>query len=151
MGRSFPTGDGVGIIEEVTLLVERIEFMAYAVCGSPAQAVSHAILELTSRKPDLCVCGINYGENLGPAVLTSGTIGAALEASTYRIPSLAMNLEASINARVSSDLSPVEWRSATYFTTHFANLILKEGLPDNVSVLNVNIPSNASSQTPIRM
>ena len=38
---------------------------AYAVSGSPAMAVAHAVLELTERPIDLCVSGINYGENIG--------------------------------------------------------------------------------------
>jgi len=150
MSRSFPKGDSIGIIEKVSLEIDDITYAGYAVYGSPAQAVSHAVLELASGKPDLCLCGINYGENVGTGLFPSGTIGAALEASTYGIPGLAINLEASIEMQHSSDYNPLDWSTAMYFTSYFANLILNEGLPKEIGVLNVNIPITATPETPIR-
>ena len=87
MGRSFPRCPDDGIIEEIDVQ-ERMreefwyeemydgEIRAYAVHGSPARAVAHGVLELADRKPDLCVSGINYGENLGTCLTCSGTMGA---------------------------------------------------------------------------
>ena len=150
MSRSFPKGDGIGIIEKVILDVDGVPYSGYTVYGSPAQAVSHAVLELSAIKPDLCLCGINYGENVGTRLFPSGTIGAALEASTYGIPGLAINLEASIEMQHSSDYNPLNWSTAMHFTSYFSNLILNEGLPKEIGVLNVNIPTNATPKTPIR-
>ena len=150
MSRSFPKGDGIGIIEKISLEIEGTTHVGYAVHGSPAQAVSHAVLELTSRKPDLCLVGINYGENLGTGLFPSGTIGAAFEASTYGIPGLGVNLEASIEMQHSSDYNPLDWKTAMHFTSYFADLILNEGLPKEIGVLNVNIPITATPETPIR-
>jgi 5'-nucleotidase len=150
MSRSFPKGDSIGIIEQVSLEIDSVTYAGHAVYGSPAQAVSHAVLELVSSRPSLCVCGINYGENLGTGLFPSGTIGAALEASTYGIPGLAMNLEASIEMQHSSDYNPLDWNAAMYFTSYFANLILNEGLPKAIALLNVNIPTTATPETPIR-
>ncbi len=150
MSRSFPKSDDIGIIEQISLEADGVNYLGYGVHGSPAQAVSHAVLELTPRRPDLCVCGINYGENLGTGLLRSGTIGAALQASTYGIPALATSLEASIEMQHSSEYHQLDWKTAMYFTGYFANLILSEGLPKSIGVLNVNVPATATPETPIR-
>lgn len=94
MGRSFPKSDDVGVIEKMRVMVNGAEIDAYGVHGSPAHAVSHGILELAYKKPDLCISGINYGENLGLSLTCSGTIGAALEADSYEIPSIAVSRQA---------------------------------------------------------
>ena len=97
MGRSFPKSKDVGIIEKIKIMLNGCEIEAYGVHGSPAHAVSHGILELAYRKPDLCISGINYGENLGLSISCSGTIGAAFEADSYDIPSIAISRQASWN------------------------------------------------------
>jgi len=150
MSRAFPKGTDIGIIEKVGLEIDGIFYDGYAINGSPAQAVSHAVLELATRKPDLCIAGINYGENVGTGLFPSGTIGATLEACTYGIPGLAVNLEASIEMQHSSDYNPLDWGTAMYFTNYFANLILEEGLPREIGILNINIPITATPETPIR-
>ena len=33
-----------------------------------ALAVAHGVLELAERKPDLCISGVNYGENMEPCL-----------------------------------------------------------------------------------
>ena len=45
---------------------------AYGIYGSPAIAVRHGVFELASRKVDLCISGINYGENIGATITSSG-------------------------------------------------------------------------------
>lgn len=151
MSRAFPKGDDVGIIESVELKINDKTHTAYAVHGSPALAVSHAVLELANRKPSLCISGINYGENLGTSVFPSGTIGAALEADTYGIPGLAVNLGASIEMQHSSDYNRLDWNVAMILATKFAKKIIKDGLPYEVALLNVNIPPTANTETEIRV
>src|SRR5260370_6223336 len=65
MSRSMPNGEDTGVIETLSLDLGGVAHRAYAIHGSPAQAVLHAILELAPEKPTLCISGINYGENLG--------------------------------------------------------------------------------------
>lgn len=151
MSRAFPKTDDVGIIEEVQLIVGGRQHLAYSVAGSPALAVSHAVLELAPRKPDLCVSGINYGENLGLSVFPSGTVGAALEANSYDIPSLAVSTEASIRMQHSSEYDELDWQAAAHFTEHCAAKVLKEGLPSEIAFLNINVPGDATSSTEIRV
>ncbi|MBI1880507.1 MAG: 5'/3'-nucleotidase SurE, partial [Chloroflexi bacterium] len=75
-GRGFPP-----ILDKVIYLTEiplgHSSHPAYTADVSPAQAVQLALLELAKRPIDLCVSGINYGENVGSGVTISGTVGAA--------------------------------------------------------------------------
>jgi 5'-nucleotidase len=90
-----------------------------------------ALHRLLPERPDLVISGINFGANLGENVYYSGTVGAAREAALHHIPAVAMSL-CSKSATVKFDAAARVARSA-------AELILKEGLPDQV-LLNVNVP-----------
>lgn len=120
---------------------------AYAVDGSPSQAVAHALLEIAPRRPDLVVSGINFGENLGPVVTVSGTVGAALEAAVSGIPSLAVSLEMD-KVYYHTNSSEVDFRTAAHFTRLFAERVLAVSLPDDVHLLKVEVPSDADPGTP---
>lgn len=61
-----------------------------AVDGFPADAVRVALEEL-DLTPDLLVSGINEGQNLGPVVDISGTVGAARAAVAAGVPGLALS------------------------------------------------------------
>ena len=64
---------------------------AWAVSGTPADCVRIA-LELCDCQPDVCVSGINDGENAGCAVFYSGTIAAAREGAMHGIPAFAVSI-----------------------------------------------------------
>lgn len=148
-GRSMPiTSDGAIHEEQVT--VGGKTWKVYAVGGTPAQAVQHAIFELTPRKPDLIVAGINYGENLTTGISISGTVGAALEGAAFGIPALAVSQETDSSYFLSYS-EAIDFRVAAHFTAYFARLCLEwEGMPD-VNVLDINIPLGATPQTPWRI
>src|SRR6476620_2932038 len=55
-GRSLPSSS-YGLIREDTVEVHGQQWQVYAVGGTPAQAVLHAILEIMPRQPDLVVSG----------------------------------------------------------------------------------------------
>src|SRR5690606_34807232 len=69
-GRSLPTTSR-GSIHPQQVPVNGRDFTVYAVDGTPAQSVQHAVLELADRWPSLVVSGINYGENTGNGVTIS--------------------------------------------------------------------------------
>jgi 5'-nucleotidase len=148
-GRSMPiTSDGVIHEEQVT--VGGKTWKVYAVGGTPAQAVQHAIFELTPRKPDLVVAGINYGENLTTGISISGTVGAAMEAAMFGVPALAVSQETDSSFFYSYS-NEIDFGVAGHFTAAFARLLLEgEGVPD-VHVLNVNVPLGATPETPWRV
>ena len=144
-GRSMPiTSDGVITPEEVQ--VNRKTWTVFAVGGTPAQAVMHGALEILPEPPDLLVAGINYGTNLGTGITVSGTVGAALEGAALEIPSLAISLETEIRHHFSYS-KDVDFSTAAYFTTFFAELLLNKRLPPDVNVLKVDIPADAKPDT----
>ena len=146
MGRSLPsTSDG--IIQEEQVQVNGQEWTVYAVGGTPAQAVLHGVLEIMPQKPDLVVSGINYGENVATGVTISGTVGAAMEGASLGIPSLAVSLEADpkYHLTYSEELS---FLVAAEFTARIARLLLKKKFPPDVDLLKVDVPSDATVDTP---
>jgi 5'-nucleotidase len=148
MSRAFVTGDDIGAIARHDLRVAGRTVAAYAVVGSPVVAVTHALLELADRTPDLCLSGINYGENVGGALGVSGTVSAALEAEAHGVPGIAASVQVDVASwRKFDDL---DWSAAKHFTRALARQVLADGLPSDVAVLNVNIPRDATPNTEIR-
>lgn len=151
MGRSFPRTADVGIIEKVTLDVNGIETTAYGIHGSPAQAVAYGVLELAGRKPDFCISGINYGENLGLSITCSGTLGAAFEADSHGIPSIAVSRQADLLVQHSESFESLDWEGCKAVTRRIVEKVLKEGFPKQACILNVNLPAKICETTEIRL
>ena len=146
MGRSLP-GTSDGIIRPETLVVHGQAWTVYAVGGSPAQAVLHAILEIMPQPPDLVVSGINYGENIGTGVTISGTVGAAMEAAALGYKALAVSLETDQKYHLSYSRE-IDFSAAAQFTSQFARMLLDKKFPEDVQLLKVEVPSDAASDTP---
>lgn len=145
-GRSMPPQSD-GTIREEQVAVHGKPWKVYAVGGTPAQVVQHALLELVPRRPDLVVAGINYGENVSTSITISGTIGAALEGAAFGIPALAVSLETAREHHQSYS-EEVDFSAAAHFTAHFARRLLAGLTFPDVDVLKVDVPSDATPQTP---
>jgi 5'-nucleotidase len=146
MGRSLPnTSDG--IIHEERVQVNGQEWSVFAVGGSPAQSVLHGILEILKFKPDLVVSGINYGENVASGVTISGTVGAAMEAASLGIPAMAVSLETDSKYHLSYS-DEVNFSVAAGFAVQFARLLLERKFPKDVHLLKVDVPWDATKNTP---
>jgi 5'-nucleotidase len=144
-GRSMPISSD-GLIAEQDMLVNEKSWKVYSVGGTPAQAVQHAVLEVLPVKPDLVVSGINYGENLGTGITISGTVGAALEAAALGLPALAISLEVKPEYHLSYS-TDIDFAVAAHFAQYFARLLLERSLPEDVDVLKIDVPSDATPQT----
>ncbi len=145
-GRSLPsTSDG--IISPRQIQVNGKQWTVYSVGGTPAQAVLHAICEILPVRPDLVVSGINYGENLGVGITVSGTVGAAMEGAGNGIPSLAVSLETDQKEHLSYS-TEIDFRAAAYFTQLFGRLMLSKKLPGDVDLMKIDVPCDATLQTP---
>jgi 5'-nucleotidase len=153
MGRAAPSNMGRRITQ-VQVPVGCLHRPAYALDGSPAQAVMYGILvlapNLCGRRPDLVVAGINYGENLGSVVTASGTLGAALQAAEVGIPALAVSLETD-KAYHYNHGHDVDWRAAAHFARKFAETLLQVQPPFDVDVLKIDVPDGATPATPWRL
>jgi 5'-nucleotidase len=148
MGRATPAIAGGSVTEE-TVHARSRELPAYAVAGSPAQAVIYGVMVLAPRRPDLVISGINYGENPGTCVTASGTVGAALQAAEFGIPGLALSLETARSYHREYG-SEVAWSGAMHYTHYFAQALLRKQLPFDVDVLKVDVPGDATPETPWR-
>jgi len=150
MSRALPYDPQGGIIESVSLQINGQPHPAYGVHTSPALTVIHALLELAPRRPDLCISGINYGDNIGAILSASGTLGAAFEASGNGIPALAVSRDAALHTHYADAYAVLDWEIPTFFTRRIAERILQNGMPVGADVLNLNIPQSADQHTEIR-
>lgn len=107
------------------------ELSIHACDGTPVDCVKLAIEYFCPRRPDLVLAGINHGSNSSINVLYSGTMGAVIEGTTLGINSIGFSL---LNHNPEADFS-----GSIPYVRHIVGTVLKNGLPDNVS-LNVNIP-----------
>jgi 5'-nucleotidase len=108
---------------------------AIAVGGLPADSVIHALDEVLVQRPHVVVAGINLGQNLGPVVYASGTVGAARTAARRGIPALAVSqgLADSIDYEGGVELA-LDW-----VTEHREALL--DGDVDTETIANLNVPS----------
>jgi len=148
MGRSLPV-TSEGRIYQRMRAINHTDTLVYAVDGTPAQAVQHGVLELSARLPSLVVSGINYGENTGNGVTISGTVGAALEAASLGIPAIAASLQMPVDMHLS--YADVDFAAAAHFTRLFAARMLEQRMPDDVDVLKIEVPQDATPETPWRV
>ena len=117
------------IVKEIVL--EGLKSKAFSVDGTPADCVKIAINKLIDGKIDMVVSGINKGLNLGTDVLYSGTVSAAIEASIYKIPSMAISMQ------INKNIENYE------MAAKYAGEILLKAKENNIKndiVLNVNVP-----------
>ena len=122
---------------------------AYMVSGTPTDAVIIGIFQIADVKPDLVISGINIGENLGKSELTtSGTIGAAMEAAVNGIPALSVSMQVTRgDIKFHDGHVDLDFSHAQKMTERVARMILKNGLPEGVDFLNLNIPSHPESDS----
>ncbi|CAO5151880.1 5'-nucleotidase [Frankia sp. AiPs1] len=120
---------------------------ATSVSGFPADAVNIALDDL-GLKPDLVVSGINEGQNLGPVVDLSGTVGAARAAAQRGIPALA----ASEGLGDTYDYGPAVTQVLSWVSAHRAALLATPaaggragsaagGSASTLTVANLNVPN----------
>ncbi len=107
------------------------EHAEYRCSGTPADCVKMAINEILDRKPDLCVSGVNHGDNSSINVIYSGTMSAAIEAGIEGVPAIGFSL---LDYSWSADFEILKPQ-----IRKITGMVLENGLPDGV-VLNVNFP-----------
>lgn len=102
----------------------------YGVSGTPADAVSYAMITLgKDKKFDLVISGINNGANVGLMSHYSGTVGAAMEALVHGVPAVAVSQSKQIR----------DYAVASGFTAKIVERIKKNKALLG-TVLSINIP-----------
>ena len=93
----------------------------------PADCVAFGLSSL-STKFDLVVSGCNHGLNVSYDIMYSGTVGACLQALTYRVPAIAISAENNFDV-VKNHLGEV------------LEFVKKNGLLSTKYLLNINFPT----------
>lgn len=118
---------------EVTEVELASGFPATAVDGFPSDSIRVAIDEL-GIEPDLVITGINEGQNLGPLVDASGTVGAARAAVERGVPAFATSQGLAAEPDYESAVPLIlDW-----VTEHRDELVAGDAA---VEVTNLNIPT----------
>lgn len=138
MGHAI-TLDSTLTAKEVIIDPDNTETKEYSCSGTPADCVKLALQVLLTRKPDICVSGINHGSNASINVIYSGTMSAAIEAGIEGIPAIGFSL---------CDYSwKANFGTAEKAIKQIVQEALTNGMPKGV-VLNVNIPK--VTNTPLK-
>jgi 5'-nucleotidase len=140
------TGNKQSILSPVEYNVNGKNIKAFHCDCSPALIVRHSLMTVFRvKKPDLVISGINYGENLGTSVTCSGTVGAALEAASEGIPSIAISKQTDIASH--HKYTNQDWSTTAYFLKYFSELLLNNKMMYDVDVLKIDVPASATSDT----
>lgn len=144
-GRSL-TGDMQSSLKPIDYRINGKQIRAYHSDCSPALLVRHGLRTIFKEAgPDLLISGINYGENLGINITCSGTIGAALEASSSGIPSIAISKQTDIESHLT--YSNQDWSASAYFLNKFSNRLLEGKTRPDIDVLKIDVPHDATPLT----
>ena len=125
--------------------------MGYGVSGTPTDAITIGIFEILDKFPDMVISGINTGMNTGKAELTtSGTLGAAIEAASFGIPTIAVSQHVS-DDDIKFDEGEVEidFSASKKVLHNLVKKVIKEGFPKGIDILNLNVPTNPDSLEPV--
>lgn len=136
-----PANEQSGAAHSLTLnrplRARKLSDRRFSVDGTPTDCVVMAIEELMEgAKPDLLLSGVNNGANVGDDVTYSGTVAAAMEGTTFGIPSIALSQENRIN-------HPIKWQTALDHAPEIIQNLLAIGWPKDVFI-NINFPDVVS-------
>jgi 5'-nucleotidase len=131
---------------------------AWAVGGTPADAVNIALGHLVDRRPDVVLSGINIGFNTTLSmILSSGTVGAALEGAGWGLPAFAFSIMLPRHlfraAKGDGGDLPEDFLQRLRLAGRRAADLARPhaGEPNERSVVhNVNFPETLTEDTPVR-
>ncbi len=111
---------------------------AYAVEGHPAFIVHASGRGWLDPVPDIVLSGVNYGANVGRAVVHSGTVGAALTASLHGWRALAVSLDS--GAEIPEH---PHWDAVADVLPRVLDMLLAS---DEGTVLSLNVPDRPAEE-----
>jgi len=119
----------------------------FAVDGTPTDCVLLAVNQIMKEwKPDLVLSGINQGRNVGEDMTYSGTIAAAMEATLFGIPAIALSQDMSDeDFRARRGNVARKYAAANAYAARVIRKVTKVSWPTDV-LMNVNFPAATKSQ-----
>jgi 5'-nucleotidase len=116
------------------------------IVGTPADSVNYA-LDTLELQPHLVISGINKGQNVGPGVPDSGTVGAARTAARRGVPALAVSQGFDVGLDVPDYTAGVQ-ATVKWLKSHRKALTPKKGASVQAFVDNLNVPTCAAGTKP---
>ena len=104
----------------------------WSVDGTPCDCVALALDKLLLDKPDLIISGIDFENNYGNMIYTSGVVSAAIEGAIQGVKSLALS------AVIANEKKERDYRHVAKYVRRKLEFLAKQ-IPD-YGVLNVNFP-----------
>lgn len=146
-------------VGEISLApVERHGVAITACTGYPADAAQLGIHMVCDPPPDVVVSGINLGLNHGTAfMLSSGTVGAAIEGWISGLPAIAFSTGVSSGrhddwrAHAAAPDAEDDWRRLSATCVGILRDVWDSGLLGSADVVSVNLPYDATPATPRRV
>ena len=151
---------GKAITKFDPIRVEKVELdggVAWTCSGFPADAVQIGIHGLFDEPPSLVVSGINVGYNHGAAFLmSSGTVGAAVEGWVSGIPSIAVSTGMTGDwltwkRKAHEREAQSEWERLATVATSLVDEVRSSGLIEVADVVTMNLPFDTTLETPRRL
>jgi len=113
---------------------KKIDDNTYSVDGTPVDCTSFALIAL-GLKPDLVVSGTNNGYNIGIDVRYSGTVGAALQAQYFGIPTIALSSDYKGTKMIFSELK------------NTLQFVFDNKLVSSKYTININLPQDSFNES----
>jgi 5'-nucleotidase len=115
------------------LWIRQVSEGRFAVDGTPTDCVLLAVQTIVKDQPiDLVLSGVNFGGNLGEDVTYSGTVAAAMEATLFDIPAIALSQVCGRERRI-------KWSAAEqHAPTLIRRLYRHDWAPG--TLININFP-----------
>ncbi len=147
-------GKSISAHNELTL--EKVKSNLYSLTGTPADCTQIGIYDVLKNKPNFVISGINLGLNAGHGrILSSGTIGAAMEASIDGVKSISTSIHIPTELKGSLDLYDKKnskiFINAAKITCKVIKIFINTDYGNNVDLLSLNIPFDATIDSPIEI
>ena len=115
------------------LRIRQVSRRRFAIDGTPTDCVLLALQTVIKGNPiDLVLSGVNLGGNLGEDVTYSGTIAAAMEATLFNVPAIALS-------QCCKNGHPVKWATAEQYAPEIISRLFSEDWQKDL-LINLNFP-----------
>jgi 5'/3'-nucleotidase len=130
------SGAGHSLTTRRPLRLQEVASHRYIVDGTPTDCVLLALKRLLrGRPPTLVLSGVNAGTNIAEDITYSGTCAAAMEATLFGVPSIALSQEY-------KDRTAIPWGSAEAFAAEAIRRVVAAADPwPKDTFFNVNFPA----------
>jgi 5'-nucleotidase len=134
------SGAGHSLTTRRPLRLREVSARRYVVDGTPTDCVLLALKRLLrDRPPTLVLSGINAGGNVAEDITYSGTCAAAMEATLFGLPAIALSQEY-------RDRDNIGWGAAEAFAAEAIRRIVAAADPwPRDTFFNINFPATAPS------